>query len=182
MTRGDCNLTPILDTLPYDDIVVYDNSLEPDLKTFGRYTAIRRAKHPIIYSQDDDIILTAHDELLNLYEPGLLIANMPSPWYERTGYDTIRQAFLGAGSLFHRDLLFPAIDRYLADWPADLIFHQYVDVITGLLTPHKRYDLGYTILPNASEPGRLCTTPGGQERKHEMQKRAMTIRETGWLP
>src|SRR5262245_25366483 len=41
VTRGNVDLQPILDTLPYDDIVVWDNSKRPtDLKILGRYEAL----------------------------------------------------------------------------------------------------------------------------------------------
>ena len=60
VTRGDTDLWPIIDSLIFEDIVIWDNSREAhDEKTYGRVLATLRARNPIIYSQDDDIIHTA---------------------------------------------------------------------------------------------------------------------------
>lgn len=36
VTRGDVDLTPILDSLIFEDVVVWDNSIRPDWKCAGR--------------------------------------------------------------------------------------------------------------------------------------------------
>jgi hypothetical protein len=179
VTRGDVDLTDIIAALPYGEVVVWDNSTRPwDARCYGRYLAIDEASNPVVYFQDDDLIFTGHAALLAAYKPGEITCNMPSPWYERTGYDKLHQALVGAGSLVDRDLPKPAIDRYLARWPLDDLFLTYVDVVVGMLTAHTRHDLGYTILPYATAPGRIYTTEGAGERKAQMQRRALELR--GW--
>lgn len=178
VTRGNVDLEPILATLPYDDVVVWDNSRHAfDSKCYGRFLAIGEAKNEVIYFQDDDILFTEHEVLLAAYEPGRITANMPSPWYETNGYDKLGCALVGAGSLVPRDLPWPALDRYLAEYPADDLFLTYCDLVHGILTPSKRFDFGYTILPYASAPGRIYTTPGAAERRAEFLARVLDIRD-----
>lgn len=178
VTRGNVDLAPILTTLPYPEVIVWDDRERGSQGCYGRYLAAKEATRPVVYYQDDDLIFTAHDALLAAYEPGRLTVNMPSPWYETCGYDKLRQALVGAGSLSDRSLPFPALDRYLAEWPEDDLFRLYCDVAVGMLTPHTRLDLGYQVLPYASAPGRIYTVAGAPARKAEMQRRVMAIRDS----
>lgn len=176
VTRGDVDLGPILATLPYGDTLVWNDQECGSRGCYGRYVAARLATTPLVYFQDDDLIFTAHDELMAAYEPGRLVVNMPSPWYEICGYDKLGQALVGAGSICDLGLWDDAIDRYLAEYPQDDLFLDYCDVVVGILTPHTRLDLGYKVLPYASESGRIGTLPGAEERKGEMQDRCLRLR------
>jgi hypothetical protein len=177
VTRGDVDLEPILATLPYGEVLVWNNSTRPvDEACFGRYLAIAEASHDIIYFQDDDLIFTGHEQLLAVYEPGKIAANMPSPWYERTGYKDLNCAQVGAGAILDRHLPDAAINRYLSRWPKDVLFLAYCDDVVGMLTPWQRYDFGYEILPVASAPGRISTSEGSGARQAEMRRRALSLR------
>lgn len=72
VTRGDVPLDPVLESLPFPEVVVWDNAgdvvvyregivwrREParDLAVYGRYEGIRYASHDLIYVQDDDCVL-----------------------------------------------------------------------------------------------------------------------------
>lgn len=178
VTRGNVDLGPIRATLPYTELRIWnDRERGYSRGCYGRYLAALETTRPVVYYQDDDLIFTAHDELMALYEPGLMTVNMPSPWYELAGYDKFGQALVGAGSLVPRDLPFPALDRYLDEYPEDDLFYDYADVVVGMLTPHTRLDLGYEVLDYASGPGRIYTDSGAAERKAEMQRRAIALRE-----
>lgn len=176
VTRGDCDLDPILETLPYDEVIVWDDRERGSQGCYGRYLASLEASNDLIYYQDDDLLFTEHVELLAQYEPGLMTVNMPSPWYENCGYDKLRQGLVGAGSIMDRLLPWAALDRYANLFPKDELFLSYCDVVVGMLTPHKRVDLGYQVLPNASEPGRIYTAPGAAHQKLTMQHRVMEMR------
>lgn len=176
VTRGDVPLGPILATLPYGEVRVWNDRERGSRGCYGRYLAARTAR-PIIYFQDDDLIFAAHDELLAAYKPGRIVCNMPSPWYETCEYDKKRQALVGAGSLVDKGLWQLAFDRYLAEYPEDELFDLYCDVVVGMLTPYTRLDLGYEVLPYASGPGRIYTVPGAPERKAEMQRRVLALRD-----
>lgn len=176
VTRGDVDLAPILAALPYSDVVIW-NDLERGSKgCYGRYLAMPEAKHDIIFYVDDDVVFTAHDELLAAYEPGRIIANMPSPWYELARYDQLGCCLVGAGSLVPRDLPQQAFDRYLANWPLDELFLTYCDQVSGILNPSTRHDFGYEVLPYASGPDRIYTQPGADMRKATVQRRALDLR------
>ena len=83
VTRGNVDLAPVLESLPWEwEIVVWDNSHgyanrqppggrdwntwtsigrgpnAPDLSVYGRYAAIKYASHDLIYVQDDDVIVS----------------------------------------------------------------------------------------------------------------------------
>ncbi len=180
VTRGDVDLAPIIATLPYDELIVWDNSTkDEDARCFGRFLAINEATHDTIYFQDDDIIFTEHDRLCAMHKPGQITTNMPSPWYENNEYDTMRCALVGAGSLVPRDLPWASFGRYLAEHPKDDQFLTYCDFVHGILTPSHRWDMGYTILPHASAPGRIYTQEGAHERKMVIVDRALAIRDRG---
>lgn len=178
VTRGDVDLEPILATLDgYDEVIVWNNAEKPtDSKTYGRWLATEQASNRIVYHQDDDVLFTEHDRLRDAYQPGVLVANMPSPWYERTGYDTADQVFVGAGAILDRDLHRRVFDAYLARWPFDDDFLTYCDCLIGQVIPHVRLDLGYTILEQATAANRICTQPGAETRKRLMMGRGMELR------
>ena len=177
VTKGDTDLGPILATLPYGEVVVWDNSQrERDAKCYGRFLAIDECTRDVIYFQDDDLLFTAHAELLAAYEPDRIVANMPSPWYENTGYDVLGCALVGAGSLVQRDLPWPALQLYLERYPQDDLFYTYCDQVHGILTPSARYDFGYEILPLAYAPDRINVQPGAPQRKAIIQQRALELR------
>jgi hypothetical protein len=178
VTKGDVDLQPILDLIPFGDIVIWDNSVRENMKTYGRHLAEAECKHDVIYHQDDDLLFRGFDGLMAAYEPGRITANMPSPWYEDVGYDRKKQVMLGAGSLIDRGLARQAFDRYLAVHSFDDDFITYCDCVVGALVPSFRVDLGYEILPQAEWPNRMSTVPGCWERKAMMDERAFALRDS----
>jgi len=173
VTRGDVDLAPILATLPYAEVLIWDNS---SASCYGRYIAASACVHDTIFFQDDDVIFTAHDELLAAYEPGRITANMPSPWYERTGYDKLGCCLVGAGSLVPRDLPARAFKTYLEHFPLDDLFLTYCDFVNGILNPGCRLDLGYEICEHATAPGRINTSPDSHLRREVMLERVLALR------
>ncbi len=178
VTRGDVDLAEILEPMPFDDIVVWDNSKRKwDAKVYGRYLgAERAARNDVIFFIDDDVVFSAFDELLAAYEPGQITSNMPSPWYERTGYDGWKCGMVGAGSLVPAGLWEEPFERYWKHYPVDDRFLNGCDWVFGVLAPHSRHDFGYRILDVASAPGRLWTSSGGADNRHTMLERATGIR------
>lgn len=180
VTKGDVDLAPILETLPYPETIVWDNSQLPwDMKTLGRHLAESKCSNDVIYHQDDDLVFRNHDQLLAAYEPGRITANMPSPWYEKVGYPEKRQVMLGAGSLIDKGLAWAALGRYLAVHPFDDDLLVYCDCVIGALVPSFRVDFGYEPLPQCEWPNRISTQPGCWERKDKIDDRAFRIRDAG---
>jgi hypothetical protein len=179
VTRGDVDLTPIIGTLPYRTVVFDNSEWGADLKCYGRYAGAVLMAEPeqVIYFQDDDLIFSKHEELLAAYEPGKIVANMPSPWNELNGYAARDQVLVGAGSLCDNHLWAAAFDRYLSAYLFDDLFLTYCDQVFGMLAPSKRLDLGYQILPYAAGPDRIYTQPGADARRTEMINRALALRE-----
>lgn len=177
VTRGNVDLAPVLDTLPYPDVVVWDNSQrEHDYKVFGRYAAIPDVRNPVVFWVDDDVLFTAHDALLAAWEPGVVVANMDQVWVDGAGYgDDL--VLLGAGSLCPADLPATVFGHYLQHYPWDDDLLVEADFAFGTLAPWKRVDLGYDVRPFSDDTDRLYQQPGQTERKWEMIERCKRIRD-----
>ena len=176
ITRGNVDMAPILASLPYEDVVLWDDRERGSNGCYSRYLAMAEAKHEVIYFQDDDLVFTAHQQLLEAYEPGRITCNMPSPWYEREQYGEIDCQLVGAGSLVDRELPPLAFERYLEHWPMDDQFLTWCDMINGVLTPGVRFDWGYEILPQAYAADRINTQLGSRDRKWVVLNRALELR------
>jgi hypothetical protein len=174
VTRGDVDLEPILASLPFADLVVWDNSQrERDLGAFGRYAAIAEAKHEVIYTQDDDLIVQRHDELLAAWEEGMVVANMPA-W--KTDYlDTV---LIGYGSLFNRSAPQAAFERYARFYEIDDedFYRIGADFVFPLLTPFKRGDFGIAELPYAHAADRTYRHPDYRQKKQMYLRQARRVR------
>jgi hypothetical protein len=178
VTRGDVDLRPILDTLIWDNVIVWDNSVREDMKTAGRYHATMEAKTPVVYYQDDDVLVprTTQLALLDAYEPGIptaVYAHGETP----DGYEDV--LLVGAGALVPAAVPWKALNRYLDFWPADDGFHYDCDFIAGTLYPIvKNVRLPFTIqLELAQHPSRLCNQPWQYDLKFDVTQRARAIRD-----
>lgn len=175
VTRGDVDMQPILDSLIFPDVVVWNNAERPDFKCAGRYAAIQHARNNTIYFQDDDVIVPAETQqaLLDDYEDGLLVAN----WAHGDtpdGYDDV--ALVGAGALVNRHLPLRALSQYLATFRKDDGFLYEADFIVGTLTPHKHVRLPFQIRDIAYNGKRLADEPWQRNLKREITDRARQIR------
>jgi hypothetical protein len=174
VTRGDTDLSPILETLPYGEIVVWDNSKRANLKVYGRYAAIAEASNPVIYFQDDDCIFRHHDELLAAYKSGVLVAN----WGHGSnpdGYDDL--AIFPGGAILDRGLPAAAFDRYLKHFPRNDGFLYEADFIFGCLTPHEHLHLPFEIRDLAYNGKRLADEPWQRELKLKITNQARWVRD-----
>lgn len=172
VTRGDVDLAPVVDSLPYGEILVWDNTKRPsDLSVFGRYAAIREASNDVIYVQDDDCVFTRHRELLGEYRAGMIVANMPPDHGDYT--DSV---LVGWGALFDRALPFQAFNRYLSRFPAEPLFLNACDVVFTALTPFRRVDLGFEHLPHAEDEHRMYRRADHRSERAEALERARGLR------
>lgn len=173
VTRGDVDLTPVLDSLPFDDVVIWNNSTRPeDLKVAGRYAAIAEAKHELIYTQDDDAICPAA-ELVERYagylswkEAGPLLVNVPPG----------EQPWLAWGAVFHRDQPDDAFKRWgaLHDFD-DETFCRWADVVFAHLAGWREVDLGHDDLPWATAPNRMYQQPDHYTGQQRVRERAQAL-------
>lgn len=177
VTRGDKDLNPCLETLPYDDLIVWDNSkANYDYKIFGRYAAIPQARHSVIFWQDDDIVFRKHKELMRGYQPGSLLANMDDDWRIGAGYED-RLVLVGAGSLCDAHLPTEVFEKYFEDHPWDDDVLVEADFIFGTLAPWHRIDLGYDVREFADDKDRLYQQPGQTERKWRIINRCLEMQK-----
>lgn len=185
VTRGNVDLTPIIDSLIFDDVVVYDNSVQPNEMTYGRVIGARdHAKHPVIYSQDDDIIHTPEDQhrIVAAYQPGVLTGCMWPEWSGGArrqgidnGYDDL--VFPGSGSISDLWLWEDAVDEYLAEWPLDDFFRLWSDTIIGIISPTVQLDIRFGEFPWADDDNRMAHLEGAVALKTEAIRRARLIRD-----
>jgi hypothetical protein len=155
-TRGDVDLGPILDTLTgFYQVIVWDNS-DPDREDLGlyaRYAAIEEAGTQVIVTQDDDLIVTGWDRLLDEYEPDVLTVNYPQPW---------NIPWVARGAVFDRHLPEMAFQRWDSMFERDRDFtHWMCDGVFGLLTDSVRdVDYGSTDLPYCNDSHRISSQIG----------------------
>jgi hypothetical protein len=175
VTRGNVDLTPILESLPFDDVVVWDNSRRgSDLAAYGRYAAIEEARHEIVYTQDDDCLVRRHDLLLRAWEDGRLVANMPA-----VRIDYLDTVLVGWGSLFERAAPRRAFELYGRYYPTDDedFYRVGADFVFPMLTSSKRVDLGVEELHYARGAGRTYTEGGYLEKKRMYLEQARRVRD-----
>jgi hypothetical protein len=164
VTRGNVDLAPIINNLPFEDIVVWDNSKLTDLKVFGRYGAILGARHDLIYVQDDDAICPA-TEIVGAYRGDGLLVNVPPG----------EHPFVGWGAVFPRRLPFVCFDRYLAQYPCDNLFLRWPDVLFAHSAGWERVDFGHEDLPWATAEDRMYRQPEHYGEQRLMRGRACCL-------
>jgi hypothetical protein len=185
VTKGNVDLEPVLQSLIFDDFVIWDNSLyAADEKTYGRVLAANLARNDVIYSQDDDIIHTkaAQRDILAAYDEDRLTGCMWAEWSAGAkeqgivdGYDDL--VFPGSGSISHRDLWNDCVQEYLDEWPRDDFFRLWSDTIIGVIAPTRQLDIRFEALPCADDPDRMANMPDGVEQKTEAIRRARLVRD-----
>lgn len=184
VTKGNVDLTPILESLIFDDVIVYDNSVRQNMMTYGRVIGALEAENAIVYSQDDDIVHTHENQLriLAAYEANKLTGCMWPEWSAgakaqgiENGYDDL--VFPGSGSISPVHLWEEAIGEYLDEWPEDDFFRLWCDTIIGIITPTKQLDIHFEALPCADDSDRMANMENAIALKTEAINRARAIRD-----
>lgn len=184
VTKGNVDLLPVLDSLIFRDIVIWDNSVEePDEMTYGRVRALELARHAVIWSQDDDIIHTAEAQaaIVAAYQPGVLTGCMWGEWSDGAkaqgivdGYDDL--VFPGSGSVYDSAVPRLAVQQYLGWFPLDDFFRLWCDTIVGIVAPTEALDIRFEALPWAEDEDRMCNLPNAVALKTEAIRRGRWVR------
>ncbi len=186
VTRGDHEegLQQIIESLPHDwEIVIWDNGERmvsrsdgwaevcSDLSVYGRYAAIEFASHECIYVQDDDVIVSDPQSIVDAWEHLIVLSDMPAeykvvcnmPPEFRPHYPD--SALVGFGAAFHRDAPRRAFQRFEQAMrpiggPGDPfcepgLFNRRADNVFTVLTPRVLVDVPKTDLPYASDDNRM---------------------------
>ena len=183
VTRGDQPemMKRIVNNLIFDNVIVWDNSRDPDWKCAGRYMAAAMSPTEAVYFQDDDVFVP-QDTQQALYdawnEPGP--CDIISTWghgENPDGYDDL--PLVCGGAIAHKQSCWDAIREYAEHWPLDTAFMYEADFAVGVLYPevehlHLPFDINYEI---AQHPSRLCNQPWQKDLKLEITNRARAIRD-----
>lgn len=220
-TRGDVDLSPILTSLPKEwEVLVWDNGEqtcwvyeggEPrdefseavpgsDLAVYGRYAAIEYASHDPVYTQDDDVIVSDPQAIVDAWierrdarnerypeevraqfgaddSTMAMVCNMPQefrPHYPDSG-------LVGFGAAFHRDAPMRAFHRFF-DY-SNVIglqsgeFRRRADNIFTALTPRVLVDVPKRDLDYASDLNRMWRQPDHEGEKQRMLGLARRVRD-----
>jgi hypothetical protein len=180
VTRGDQPemMARIMDSLIFDEVVVWDNSLRPDKKCAGRYWAALESGAEIVYFQDDDVIVPQETQraLVAAYEPGVVVANW-GHGLTPDGYDDL--PLVCGGAVLDGDLPKMAMARYLQHFPMDDGFYYEADFVVGVLYERfKHLHLPFEIeMPVAQHPSRLCNQPWQRDLKRKITDQARSVRD-----
>lgn len=180
VTRGDqpAAILRIQESLIFDQIIVWDNSIQTDWKCAGRYMAARMAKTPVVYFQDDDVIVPKRTqiELLENYKPGVMVANW-GHGENPDGYEDL--PLVCGGAVVDRQLPWRALRRYLKCYPDDDGFRYEADFVAGVLyETFEHHWLPFHIdLAIAQHPSRLCNQTWQRDLKFDITQRARAIRD-----
>lgn len=154
VTRGDVDLTPVLDSLPAEwPRIVWDNSCRTtDLKVYGHFAALDEIETEYAFCQDDDAIcpaaelLAAWDESKHADKILLNEADGETPW-------------ISWGGIFHKALPAAAIGKFVAAYGMSDDVLLWCDLIFSELTPWVNVDLGWENLPHFRAQNRMVMLP-----------------------
>jgi hypothetical protein len=201
VTRGDVDLEPIIASIPQGwEILIWDNGCKmihrsdgwaeriTDLSVYGRYAAIEYASHDLIFVQDDDVIVSDPQAIVDAwigsngpFNAGAhIVCNMPPefrPHYPDSG-------LVGFGASFHRDAPQRAFDRFSLHYntPDSPRFDQQMlyrraDNLFTVLTPRVLVDVPKTDCSYASDPNRMWRQQGHTSERDAMIRLARQVRD-----
>src|SRR5687767_9179705 len=170
VTRGDVDLTEILESLPFRTIV-WDNSQVDDLVVYGRYRACRDVMTPLVYFQDDDCVVEDPMAIVAAHEPGHVVCNMPSE-FRHDFY--AEHALIGFGAVCEPWLPFRLFNRFVNGVEA---LHRDCDIVFTALTPRILVDVPVRNLSWATGPDRLYRQEGHVAKRAEILRLALAVRD-----
>jgi hypothetical protein len=185
VTRGDQPemMERIVDSLIFDNVIVWDNSRDPDWKCAGRYMAAAMSPTDLVYYQDDDVLVPTfvQEGLARRATPMVpgyfdIVANW-GHGENPDGYDDL--PLVCGGAVGSKQAAWDAIRRYAEHWPLDEAFMYEADFVVGALyRGFEHMDWGFEIdLSIAQHPSRLCNQPWQRDLKLEITNRARAIRD-----
>ena len=158
-------MSPVLNSLPFDDVVVWNNAEREDLSCYGRFAAIAECKHDWIYTQDDDILVPIPGLLKRWPRKREIFANKPplEEW-----------RFLGVGAIFPRDFV-DVFQRYTERWGQDADFNRVSDVVFAYQHPYSSVWVGYAELEWSRYANRMYHQPDHYEVRIRARDRVMSL-------
>lgn len=156
-----------------DEILIHDNAAGPNIKCYGRYKSLPRAKNEAIYVQDDDCIIENIAELYGVFDGTKLINGMKP---ERAGAYRGRDSMMGWGAFFMRDWA-KCLDRYTEKYGEDEVLIRESDRIFTALCEVPRLTLPAIVrdFPSAMAPFALSLQPEHESMKRTALQRAYEL-------
>ena len=186
VTRGDQPgmMALIRESLIFDRVIVWDNSLMPDWKCAGRYMAAMLADTDLVYFQDDDVIVPQDTqyELVKRAEHIGDDLDIVATWghgENPDGYDDL--PLVCGGAVASRKAALTAMAQYGAEYRLDTDFMYEADFVVGVLYKrtwqvHLPFEINMDV---AQHPSRLCNQAWQKALKLEVTNRARAIRDAG---
>lgn len=180
VTRGDQPgmMALIRESLIFDRVIVWDNSIAPDWKCAGRYMAAMLADTDLVYFQDDDVIVPQDTQqtLVECYQGEPCLANW-GHGENADGYDDL--PLVCGGAVVDRRAALVAMAWYGAEHRLDTDFMYEADFAIGVLYPafehvYLPFEINYDV---AQHPSRLVNQPWQKGLKLEITNRARAIRD-----
>lgn len=178
VTRGDVDMVPIIDSLIFRNVVVWNNAEREDWKCAGRYKAAELAPTDVVYFQDDDVIVPRSTQraLVRAYKAGVMVANW-GHGENPDGYEDL--PLVCGGAIVDVGLPLDAMWFYEQHHALDEDFMYEADFVVGVL--YERFEhlhLPFNInMDIAQHPSRLCNQPWQRDLKLAMTNRAREIRD-----
>lgn len=205
-------MAPILQSLPYEwekvvwingrGVAVWAEGWEDDklttyeahtldISVYGRYKAIAYASNELIYVQDDDVIVSHPQAIVDVWDmtsgappKDVLVANMPQE-FRHEGYTD--SCLIGFGACFHRDaiavfadfLIWCIANDELVGPENEAFLERTCDVIFTTLNERVLVDIPKENMPYASDDNRMWRQPthvGERTRMLELARRVRAAR------
>jgi len=172
VSRMDANLGEVLWAIQKhcDEIII----VKGEGGVMERWEAARRAKYPVIYTQDDDAIVDVGG-VLAAYDRAAITCNMPA---DRRGEYQDGIALVGWGCTYSRDAALPlrALLRYTEKWPCDWRARREADRIVTGLSEVRLIDIPFTHLPIAHHKCRMGRQIEHGDSLREIRRRIYAVR------
>jgi hypothetical protein len=136
----------------------------------ARWEAVDAAKFPVVYTQDDDCIVDI-EALLKLWD-GHFITNMPR---ERQEVCFNNSTLVGWGSLIKKELVRPALDRYIRKYGRDDLYRLTSDRIVAWPNKHPIVCVGLEHLPFWNAADRMWQQPHHWDDREAIRQRIETL-------
>jgi hypothetical protein len=171
-------MRPILDSLIFDRVEFWDNSMDPDWKVAGRYMAALGADTRAVYWQDDDTIVPPETQQKLLMEFGATDVDIVANWghgENPDGYEDL--PLVCGGAIANWRAAWASIAQYGEFFPLDTDFKYEADFVVGALYRNwKHMHLPFEIRDVAYNGRRLADEPWQRDLKYRMTQRARAIR------
>jgi hypothetical protein len=158
----DCSeILESLDDAGFTDVILWDNSKRENLGIYGRFAAIAEAKHDVIATQSDDVVVIHWAEILDAYEPGVVTISYPQEW---------DIPWICCGTVFDKGMEKKAFDLYQTVYELDDDFKFFIcdGIFAELAQPRKVLAYPYKEMPWANDSGRVSTSGDWYDGKRNL--------------